>query len=366
MTAKPLGGLTRIVDAAIGEIREALVDKDRVVALRLYRASDEGRRARWGEVYSARVRHIDQSRRGAFLDLGLKEQLGFLPLDVRGQARIEGRNPRRLTDGGGVVVAVSREGARGKNPIVRLLDEPHPGGAAQRLEEAEVASDVKSARPAEPAQRALIDAAIDEALARTAPIPGGGALSIEPTAALVAVDVDAGGRWGSKDPEKFALDLNAAAARETARQVRLRSLGGLIAIDFVSMRSNAAKQQLAGEVKRAFAADPWGVRLGQLSAFGVFELSRTQLTAPLHEILREADGRPTVETAALEILRAVEREVRTARGRLVNAFVAPEVMAWLDSAIVPWREQLSSRVGLLWSIKAAPGQPRDKLDVRAI
>jgi len=366
MTAKPLGGLTRIVDAAIGEIREALVDKDRVVALRLYRASDEGRRARLGEVYSARVRHIDQSRRGAFLDLGLKEQLGFLPLDVGGKARIEGRNPRRLTDGGGVIVAVSREGARGKNPIVRLLDEPHPGGAPQRLEEAEIASGVTSARPAEPAQRALIDAAIDEALARTAPIPGGGALSIEPTAALVAVDVDAGGRWGSKDPEKFALDLNAAAARETARQVRLRSLGGLIAIDFVSMRSNAAKQQLVGEVKRAFAADPWGVRLGQLSAFGVFELSRTQLTAPLHEILREADGRPTVETAALEILRAVEREARTARGRLVNAFVAPEVMAWLDSAIVPWREQLSSRVGLLWSIKAAPGQPRDKLDVRAV
>jgi Ribonuclease G/E len=366
MTVKPNGGLTRIVDAGIGETREALVDRDRVIALRLYRASDEGRRVRWGEVYSARVRSVDLSRRGAFLELGLKEQHGFLPLDVRGQARVDGRKPRALKDGEGVVVAVSREGARGKNPIVRLLDEPHPGGAPVRLEEPELAAEITGARPAEPAQRALIDAAIDEALARTVPIPGGGALSIEPTAALLAVDVDAGGRTGSKDPEKFALDLNAAAARETARQVRLRSLGGLIAIDFVSMRANASKQQLTAEVKRAFSVDPWGVRLGQLSAFGVFELSRAQLTAPLHEILREADGRPTVETAALETLRAVEREVRVARGRMVNAFVAPEVMAWLDSAVIPWRDQLSSRVGLLWAIKAAPGQPRDKLDVRAL
>ncbi len=358
--------LTRLLDAAIGETREALMQGERAVAVRVFRASDEGRRARWGEVYSARVRTVDASRRGAFIDLGLTEQQGFLPLDARNQARTEARKARSLKDGEGVVVAVSREAARGKNPVVKLLDEAHPGGAAVRLEEPEGAADIRSARAAEPAQRSLIEASLDEALARTAPIPGGGSLAIEPTAALVAIDVDAGGRRGSKDPEKFALDLNMAAAREAARQLRLRGLGGLVAIDFVSMRNNVSKKALEAEAKRVFAADPWGVQLGVLSKFGVLELSRAQLTAPLHEVLREPDGRPTVETAALAVLRAVEREARVARGRQVAALVAPEVMAWLDSAPISWRDQLSSRIGLTWTIKAQPGQSRDRLDVRAI
>jgi Ribonuclease G/E len=358
--------LTRIVDGAIGETREALFNGERAVAIRVKRASDEGRRASWGEVYSGRVRAVDASRRGAFIDLGLSEQQGFLPLDVKSQARAEGGKARSLKDGEGVVVSVVREAARGKNPVVRLLNEPHPGGAPARLEEPEGAAEMRAARAADPAQRSLIEAALDEALARTVPVPGGGGLALEPTAALVAIDVDAGGRRGSKDPEKFAFDLNRAALREAARQLRLRSLGGLIAIDFVSMRSGASKKALEAEAKRVFAGDPWGVQLGGLSRFGVLELSRAQLTAPLHEVLREADGRATVETAALFVLRAVEREARTARGRLVAARVAPEVMAWLDAAPIDWRDQLSSRIGLNWTIKAQGGQSRDRLDVCAV
>jgi Ribonuclease G/E len=361
-----MSALTRVVDAAIGETREALFQGERAVALRVLRASDQGRRARWGEVYAGRVRTVDASRRGAFIDLGLSEQQGFLPLDVRNQARSESRKARSLKDGEGVVVAVSREAARGKNPVVKLLDEAHPGGAPTRLEEPEGAADLRAARAAEPAQRSLIEAALDEALARTAPIPGGGGLTIEPTAALVAIDVDAGGRRGSKDAEKFALDLNMAALREAARQLRLRGLGGLVAIDFVSMRTQNARKALEAEAKRVFAADPWGVQLGVLSKFGVLEASRAQLTAPLHEVLRDADGRPTVETAALGVLRAVEREARTARGRQVAALVAPEVMAWLDAAPIDWRDQLSSRIGLTWTIRAQAGQARDRLDVRAV
>jgi ribonuclease E len=361
-----MSALSRVVDGAIGETREALFNGERAIALRVVRGSDEGRRARWGEVYSGRVRTVDASRRGAFIDLGLSEQQGFLPLDARNQGRAEGGKARALKEGEGVVVSVSREAARGKNPVVKLLNEPHPGGAPTRLEEPEGATDLRSARAAEPAQRSQIEAAIDEALARTAPIPGGGGLTLEPTAALVAIDVDAGGRRGSKDAEKFALDLNLAALREAARQLRLRSLGGLVAIDFVSMRANASKKALEAEAKRVFAADPWGVQVGGLSRFGILELARAQLTAPLHETLREADGRPTVETAALAMLRAVEREARVARGRQVAGLVAPEVMAWLDTAPIAWRDQLSSRIGLTWTIKAQPGQARDRLDVRAV
>ena len=77
----------RWVDASVGETREALVQDGRVIALHLARASDEGVRARWGEVYCARVGDVDRRRRGAFLDLGLREQQGFLPLLDDGRVR---------------------------------------------------------------------------------------------------------------------------------------------------------------------------------------------------------------------------------------------------------------------------------------
>ena len=142
--------------------------------------------------------------------------------------------------------------------------------------------------------RAKIDAVVEDALARTAPIAGGGALSIEPTAALVAIDVDAGARAGSGDPERFALDLNIAAANEAAHQIRLRNLGGLIAIDFVSMRAKSHRKVLEEAVRAAFADDPWSVQFGALSRFGVFDLARAQLRRPLHEQLRDAIGRLSV------------------------------------------------------------------------
>lgn len=352
------------VDAAIGETREALVRDGRPIALRISRASDAGRRARWGEVYCARVREIDKRRRGVFLDLGLREDQGFLPLGDDGRARIR-RERVALTEGAGVIVAVTREAARGKNPIVELHEVGHEGEEPHRIGRHDVDQELVLAKPADSATRAKLDAAVEDALARTAPIPGGGALTIEPTAALVAIDVDAGGRQGSGDPEHFALDLNVAGAYEAARQLRMRNLGGLIAIDFVSMRAKSHAKQLEEAVRAAFADDPWSVQFGGLSRFGVFDLARAQLRTPLHEQLRDADGRLSVETVALMALRAVEREARAQTGRQIACTIAPEVKAWLDGGEIEWRSELSNRIGMRWTIDAAPGA-REKIDARAV
>lgn len=352
------------IDAAIGETREALVRDGRAVALRILRLSDEGRRARWGELYCARVRTIDRRRRGAYLDLGLRERQAFLPVDEGGRARF-GRDERAtLTEGQGVVVSVVREAARAKNPVVELVETGHDGEAPHRIAQHECDSELANARPADAATRQKLDAAIEDALARAAPIPGGGVLTIEPTSALVAIDVDAGGRAGAKDPEHFALELNIAAAKETARQVRLRGLGGLIAIDFVSMRAKSHRAKLEQAVREAFAGDPWSVSFGALSKFGVFELARAQLRTPLHETLLDSDGRASVETLALSALRSIEREARVVTGRQIACTVSTEVKAWLDAAEFGWRADLNNRIGMRWTLDAAPG-PRDKIDVRA-
>lgn len=358
-------GDTRLLDRAIGETREAITANGRVIALRIVRDSAEGRRARWGEVYAARVRSVDRRRRGAFLDLGLEQDQGFLPLDPDGRAR-RGRKQASVREGEAVVVSIAREGVRGKNPIVALLDEAHPGGAPARVARHDSDEELEGARGADGPTRAKLDEAIEDALSRTALIPGGGALAIEPTAALVAIDVDAGARAGSGDAERFAVELNMAAAEEAFRQLRLRSLGGIIAIDFVSMRRQASKVALEQAVRALAAADPWGVQCGPLSRFGVMELARAQLQTPLHEILCDSDGALTAETVSLMALRAVEREARASAGRKIACQVSADVLAWLDSSGLNWRSELTNQIGPRFTLEAVPGLPRTRFDVRAL
>jgi ribonuclease E len=353
------------IDAAVGETREVLMREGRAESIRIARASDEGRRARWGEVYCARIREVDQRRRGAFVDLGLTHEQGFLPLGDDGRVRVSRRERAVVREGAGVIAHVVREAARGKNPVVELEAVGHDGENPHRIARHEVDEEVVLARPADAQVRTKIDGVIEDALARVVPIPGGGMLTIEPTAALVAIDVDAGGRQGSGDPERFALDLNIAAAQEAARQVSLRGLGGLIAVDFVSMRAKSHQKDLENAARAAFSDSKWSVQLGALSRFGVFDFARAQLRRPLHETMREDDGRLSAETVALMALRAIEREARAQTGRQIACTVSPEVKAWLDAGEIDWRAEISNRIGMRWTIDSAPG-PRDKIDARAL
>ena len=349
-------------DAAIGETRQALVRDGKPIMLHVSRWSDAGRRAQWGEAYTARVRNVDTRRRGAFLDMGLGEHFGFARIDAAGRARLRS-GPVALVEGQAVTANVSREGARGKGPvmeIVSLLPETDTLGRTARHESSENAD---AAGPADADTREKLDALVDAGLSPTAPIPGGGVLTIEPTSALVAIDVDSAARRGPSDPERFARDLNLAAAEEAARQLRLRGLGGLVAIDFVSMRDRRAQEAVTAAVKAATADDPWGVTVAAMSRFGVVELSRGQLRAPLHELLCDAHGQPTAETVALAALRGIEREARTAKGRVVVAWLGDEVLDWLLGEHISWRVALNGRIGPRWDIRRKAGAPRAQWDV---
>lgn len=347
-------------DATIGETRQVLVKDGHAVALHVARWSDRGRRALWGEVYVGRVRSIDKRLRGAFVDLGLESENGFLRLDAAGRV-----NGHALTEGTAVRVDVTREAARDKSPVLRF------SGIAtetttQCVARHESDDELDAATAADPETRERIDAIVDAALERSAPIPGGGVLHIEPTAALVAIDVDAAGRAGSGDPERFARELNLAAAGAALRELRLRNLGGIAAIDFVSQRDRTAGAAIVAALKAAAIEDPWGVTVAPMSRFGVVELSRGQLRTPLAERLLGVDGRPSEETMALKALRAMEREARQARGREVVARLAPEVVAWLERDMIDWRTALQSRIGPRWRLVAEPGAPRERIDVEAV
>jgi len=353
-----------LVDGAIGETRIGWVRDGRIVGLRLLRWSDAGRRARHGEVYVGRVRAVDRVRRGAFLDLGLKEETGFLPLDANGRARAGG-GARALREGEALTVSVVREAAAGKGPVLALLLEPAAGGP-RLLAAGEGHAALQEAAPASAAVRAMLDEALEAALSRHAPLAQGGMLSIERTSALTVVDVDAGARPGGGDVERFVRQLNCDAAQEAALQLRLRGLGGLAVIDFVHMRREESRKAVEAALREALRIDGAEAQAGRISKLGLVELSRPQTTRPLQDLMLDAEGRPTVEAAALAALRALEREAGAARGRVVRLRAPAAVARWLQDAHIPWRDALTRRIGARFSIDPAPGLTLGRLDLSTV
>jgi Ribonuclease G/E len=345
-----------LVDAGIGETRAVLVENGAPVAIRIWRDPAFGAVVRHGAVYAARVISRDKGRRLAFLDLGAGE--AFLPLDAKGEAPRVGGGARAVREGERLIVRIAREAARGKRASAELLDGPAP--------DREGLIEAGETVPEGTNDRAAIDAVIDAALNRLAAIPGGGLLAIEPTAALVAIDVDAADRAGAGDAAKFSLDLNIAAGREALRQLRLRALGGVFAIDFLSMSGQRAAEALVAALKVQAASDPWAVTFAPLSRYGVLEGARAQAWTPLHEVLCDPDGRVSVTSCALAALRAVEREGQAQRGAQIRAAVAPEVAALLDQCPLDWRGALNDRLGARWSVSARAELARDQCDVTAL
>ncbi|MBN1423384.1 Rne/Rng family ribonuclease [Candidatus Fermentibacteria bacterium] len=113
------------------------------------------------------------------------------------------------------------------------------------------------------------------------PLPSGGSLVIQVTTALVAVDVNSGKSTKGSGSEQTALSTNIEAAKELARQLRLRDLGGLIVVDFIDMADEKHRAEVERQLRTAMKDDKARIRLGHISAFGMLELSRQRLRRSL-------------------------------------------------------------------------------------
>jgi Ribonuclease G/E len=342
-----------LIDAGVGETRAGLLEGEQIVELVVRRATDLGRRAELGAVHRARILRVEQRLRGAFLDLGIEGPAAFLRLEAAAVPPVEGTL---------ATVRVVREAGGGKGPVVRRLpDPPVAGPEGPRLEAPGLdALALNAAQRLDPEARARLDEAFEEAGEIEVRLPGGGRIAIEPTAALTAVDVDASDRQGSGDAERFALELNLAAAAAAFRQLRLRSLGGLAAIDFVAMRAPRSRARLNAALAALARADVGQTRAAPLSEFGLAEIMRRQTRQPLHERMA---GPARVEAAAWAALRAIEREAAHARGRRVVAGVCPEVDRFLRAVAFDWRAALSNRIGTLWTVAPRPGAGPGKVEI---
>ncbi|KAF0220346.1 MAG: ribonuclease [Geobacteraceae bacterium] len=153
---------------------------------------------------------------------------------------------------------------------------------------------------------------IDLIYEKKVPLKSGGSIVIDPTEALVSIDVNSGKSTGERGVEDTAFKTNLEAAEEAARQLRLRDLGGLIVIDFIDMRDRKHNAEVEKTLKNALKADKARVTVGKISQFGLLEMSRQRIKPTLEQAIYlecpHCYGRgkvKSVESMALSFLRKV-------------------------------------------------------------
>jgi ribonuclease E len=160
-----------------------------------------------------------------------------------------------------------------------------------------------------------VEQQISEIGEMTVTLKSGGYLVINPTEALVSVDVNSGKATKERHIEETALKTNLEAASEVARQLRLRDLGGLVVIDFIDMEERRNNRKVENRLRDALSSDRARIQVGRISSFGLLELSRQRLNPSLTEAQFDkcphCDGSGTVKSmdfAAITALRSLIEE----------------------------------------------------------
>jgi ribonuclease G len=167
-------------------------------------------------------------------------------------------------------------------------------------------------------------------------LPTGGSLVIQPTEALVSIDVNTGRYTGKKDPEKTILRTNLEAAREIARQIRLRDIGGIIVCDFIDMETRSNRDKVLQELRTHLGRDRARTKAFAVSELGLVEMTRQRVRPSLwHSMTTDCPtcagtGRVfTPEVVARRLERALKRAGHERRERQLSVRLHPEVALYL-------------------------------------
>ncbi|MHB8068053.1 MAG: Rne/Rng family ribonuclease [Desulfobaccales bacterium] len=180
--------------------------------------------------------------------------------------------------------------------------------------------------------RYQLEEQIDRIYAERVPLKSGGTIVINPTEALVSIDVNSGRSTGQKEIEDTAHRTNLEAADEVARQLRLRDLGGLIVIDFIDMKERKHQKEVEQALKQSLKRDKARVTVGSLSKFGLLELSRQRLR-PTAEVsayvlcptCRGLGRIKKVDTLSVSLLRQIGTQAAQSQVQEVRVLVPAEV-----------------------------------------
>ncbi len=181
-----------------------------------------------------------------------------------------------------------------------------------------------------------VEAQLDSMFSPTVTLPSGGYIVINPTEALVSIDVNSGRSTKEHNIEDTALQTNLEAADEVARQLRLRDLAGLIVIDFIDMMENRSNRAVERKLKDCLKDDRARIQVGRISHFGLMEMSRQRIRFGVVESSTHkcpiCDGTGLVrstESLALMIMRHIEDHVLRKQGQSINVRVPVEVALYI-------------------------------------
>ena len=326
---------TAFIDRAIGEDRGVILLDGQPERL-LIRRKDEDPGLLVGARLAGRVRKVEPAFASAFLDLGegREAMLAFKPdgRPVEGQMlEVEIRTaprPGKLATVRALGVATGNPGLR--DPAPELEDLLRTLGKCETVEHGAQA-------------RRVADLAEAEALETLHPIVGGGSLAIEPTRALVAIDVDLGDRKG-QDAKRISRQANMTALAESARLLRLKGLGGIVIIDLVGRGHDA--HALLAAARLAFAPDNPGVSIGAVGRFGTMELLIPRKDRSVRDVMLDDQGRFTSQTLALRLVRMAETEAMSDPGGRFAAKASAKIAAEAEGYFQALREKVGGRISL--------------------
>jgi ribonuclease E len=167
-------------------------------------------------------------------------------------------------------------------------------------------------------------------------LKSGGSIVICPTEAMITIDVNSGRASNKKNVEDTAFKTNLEAAEEIARQLRLRDLGGLIAIDFIDMMDRKHEAEVEKTFKKALTLDRARIQLSRISKFGILELSRQKKHSTIQEISYTScpfcsgrGARPSLEYTALSAFRKIETDAAKEKASALKICVPHEIADYL-------------------------------------
>jgi len=188
-------------------------------------------------------------------------------------------------------------------------------------------------------------------------LKSGGYLVINPTEALVSIDINSGRSTREHNIEQTAVSTNLEAAHEIARQLRLRDMAGLVVIDFIDMESSGNNRKVERAMKEALKSDRARIQVGRISGFGLFEMSRQRLRTGMLEastrVCHHCEGTGFIRTASssgLQALRLLEEEAARGRGSQIRLRASQEAALYVLNRKRPELAEMEERYGVLIDI----------------
>jgi ribonuclease E len=201
-------------------------------------------------------------------------------------------------------------------------------------------------------------------------LPGGGSIVIDPTEALVAIDVNSGNFRVEEDAERTAYEMNLRAAKEIARQLRLRDLGGVICNDFIDMRDERHRRGVERALRDAIKRDRARTKLLRMSQFGIIEMTRQRIRPSLKRSVYEDCNHclgtgvvKTVESMSIDVMRLLAFACHRQEIRRANVNVCPDVATFLTNRKRHEIAEIERVANLLIYIHPEEGSPREHLHI---